>query len=315
MIKVLILSTAFNLHSFIHFLLSTFNNPSTKGSNTFDYRLNKYLNYYAKKLLLRLGGKMAYRYFIQLAYNGSAFSGWQVQPNAVSVQQWVEKGLLVIAYVKNGVTGCGRTDAGVHARKFYAHFDSEISYSSEDLAQIVFKLNRFLPQEIVIFKANPVLPDVHARFTALWREYEYLIIRYKDPFNFQQAYFEPANIDIDKMNLCCELLLGRHDFQCFSKVHTQVNNYFCDVQSARWEVQGHNLKFTIKADRFLRNMVRAIVGTMLDVGKGKISLLDFQNVIDSHNRCKAGYSMPAKGLTLSDVGYPESVFADVPVFF
>ncbi len=258
---------------------------------------------------------MAYRYFIQLAYNGSAYAGWQLQPNAISVQHWVEKGLLLIAGNKNGVTGCGRTDAGVHARIFYAHFDAEVPYTCDELTQISYKLNRFLPQDIVIFTISPVVPGSHARFSALWREYEYLIIKYKDPFNFQHAFLEPAKLDLDAMNLCSGLLLGRHDFQCFSKVHTQVNNYFCDVQSAKWEEQGHSLKFTIRADRFLRNMVRAIVGTVLDVGKGKISVADFQNIINSHDRGEAGYSVPAKGLTLTGISYPTDIFASEPIFY
>ncbi|MFZ4546998.1 MAG: tRNA pseudouridine(38-40) synthase TruA [Bacteroidales bacterium] len=258
---------------------------------------------------------MAYRYFIRLAYNGSAYSGWQTQPNAVSVQHWVEKGLLLIAGNKNGVTGCGRTDTGVHARNFYAHFDAEVSFTSDELTQIAYKLNRFLPQDIVIFTIDPVIPGSHARFSALWREYEYLIIKYKDPFNFQHAYFEPAKLDLDKINLCCALLLGRHDYQCFSKVHTQVNNFFCDILVAKWEEQDHTLKFTIRADRFLRNMVRAIVGTLLDVGKGKIPVEEFRKIINSHNRSEAGYSVPAKGLSLTEINYPNDLYASKPVFY
>jgi tRNA pseudouridine38-40 synthase len=258
---------------------------------------------------------MAYRYFIRLAYNGQAYSGWQIQPNAVSVQHWVEKGLLLITGNRNGVTGCGRTDAGVHAKDFFAHFNTEVSYGAEELAQITHKLNRFLPPDIVIFAITPVIPGSHARFSALWREYEYSIIKYKDPFNFQKAYLEPTKLDLGKMNLCSSLLLGRHDFQCFSKVHTQVNNYFCDIQSAKWEEHGHVLKFEIRADRFLRNMVRAIVGTILDVGKGKVSVKDFQEIINSRNRSEAGYSVPAKGLSLTGIGYPKDIFTLEPVFY
>ena len=258
---------------------------------------------------------MAYRYFIQLAYNGAAYSGWQIQPNAVSVQHWVEKGLLLITGNRNGVTGCGRTDAGVHAKDFFAHFNAEVSYGAGELAQMVYRLNRFLPHDIVIFAITPVIPGSHARFSALCREYEYFIIKYKDPFNFQNAYFEQAKLDLETMNLCCGLLLGKNDFQCFSKVHTQVNNYFCDIHFARWEEQGHALKFKIRADRFLRNMVRAIVGTLLDVGKGKISVEDFQKIIKSHNRSEAGYSVPAKGLSLTGIGYPKDIFTLEPVFY
>lgn len=258
---------------------------------------------------------MAYRYFIRLAYNGLTYCGWQIQPNGASVQQLVDNGLSAIIGFKGSVTGCGRTDAGVSAGNYFAHFDHEEAFSDESLFQIAFRLNRFLPQDIVIFEIKSVLPGAHARFSALWREYEYLIIRQKDPFNFHNSYFLHGDLDIEKMNTCAKFLLGRHDFQCFSKVNTQVNNYLCEIKNATWIEKDHKLKFTIRADRFLRNMVRAIVGTMLDVGRGKISIEEFQKIIDSHDRGKAGYSVPAKGLTLTGVGYPEELFSDKPVFF
>jgi tRNA pseudouridine38-40 synthase len=258
---------------------------------------------------------MAYRYFIRLAYNGQAYGGWQIQPNATTVQQLIDNGLAAIAGVSGSVTGCGRTDAGVNASSFYAHFDHEEAIFSEDLFQLTFRLNRFLPQDIVIFTIQPVLPGGHARYSATWREYEYLIIRQKDPFNFHHAYFVHGDLDIENMNACCALLLGRHDYQCFSKVNTQVNNYLCDIKDVKWTEKDHFLKFTIRADRFLRNMVRAIVGSMLDVGRGKISFDEFQQIIDSHDRGKAGYSVPAKGLTLTGIGYPEEIFSDKPVQF
>jgi len=256
---------------------------------------------------------MIYRYFIHIAYNGAAYAGWQIQPNATTVQQLVSNGLEAIAGVKNGVTGCGRTDSGVHASSFYAHFDHTEALSSEVLDQLSNRLNSFLPQDIAVFGIKPVVPGAHARFSALWREYEYLIIRRKDPFNFHHAYFVHGDLDIEKMNICANMMMGRHDFQCFSKVHTQVNNYFCDILVAHWAEKDHMLKFTIRADRFLRNMVRAIVGTLLDVGRGKISVLDFQYIIESRDRGEAGYSVPAKGLTLTGVGYPEEIFADKPI--
>lgn len=258
---------------------------------------------------------MAYRYFIRLAYNGQAYGGWQIQPNATTVQELIDKGLLAISVFKGSVTGCGRTDAGVSASSFYAHFDHEESFSCEALFQLSYRLNRFLPQDIVIFDIKPVSPGAHARYTATWREYDYLIIRQKDPFNFHQAYFVHGDLDIEKMNTCSALLLGRHNFQCFSKVNTQVNNYLCDVKVAKWTKKDHFLKFTIRADRFLRNMVRAIVGTLLDVGRGKISVEQFHLIIDSHDRGKAGYSVPARGLTLTGVGYPEEIFLEEPEFF
>ncbi|MDO9257774.1 MAG: tRNA pseudouridine(38-40) synthase TruA [Bacteroidales bacterium] len=258
---------------------------------------------------------MAYRYFIQIAYNGSAYGGWQIQPNATTVQELIDSGLAAISGFKGSVTGCGRTDAGVSAGSFFAHYDQEEFFSSEALLQLAFRLNRFLPQDIVVYEIKPVLPGGHARYSATWREYEYLILRQKDPFNYHHAYFVHGDLDIEKMNICSTLLLGRTDFQCFSKVNTQVNNYLCDIKVAKWTEPDHFLKFTIRADRFLRNMVRAIVGTLLDVGRGKISIDDFQRIIDSHDRGKAGYSVPAKGLKLTGVGYPEEIFSDKPVFF
>jgi tRNA pseudouridine38-40 synthase len=256
---------------------------------------------------------MVYRYFIRLAYNGKAYGGWQIQPNATTVQQLVNDGLTAITGVKITITGCGRTDAGVSAESFFAHFDHDKDLTAEVLRQLTFRLNRFLPEDIVVFEIKPVLPGAHARYSALWREYEYLIIRQKDPFHFHHAYFIHTDLDIEKMNDGATLLLGKHDFQCFSKVNTQVNNYFCDIQTARWVEKDHLLRFTIRADRFLRNMVRAIVGTLLDVGRGKISTEQFQQIIDSHNRGEAGYSVPAKGLTLTGVGYPQEIFSEKPI--
>lgn len=264
---------------------------------------------------MHTGGRMEYRYFIQLSYNGAAYGGWQIQPNASTVQDLIESGLTKIAGLKDRVTGCGRTDAGVHASTFYAHFNSEISFSKDALDTIVLRLNKFLPHDIAITGLRPVVPSAHARFSAMWREYEYLITREKDPFMFNQAYFVHYNLDVEMMNTCASLLLGRHDFKSFSKVHTQVNNFYCDIKFAHWEQDAHCLKFTIRADRFLRNMVRAIVGTLLDVGKGKITTDEFQHIIDSQNRSAAGYSVPAKGLTLKGIGYPKEIFSDQPVPF
>jgi len=264
---------------------------------------------------LQPGGNMAHRYFITLAYNGLAYSGWQIQPNGNTVQQWIENGLAAVAGVNTGVTGCGRTDAGVNASQFYAHFDHQHAFTTPELEQFRFKLNRYLPQDIVVYNIVPVIPGAHARYSALWREYEYQVIRQKDPFRFHQAYFVHGELDIAAMNLAGSLLIGKHDFQSFSKVNTQVNNFICDIHSAHWEEKGHVLQFTIRADRFLRNMVRAVVGTLLDVGRGKIKIEDFQQIIHSKNRCEAGYSVPAKGLTLTGVGYPGFIFSEHPIGF
>lgn len=273
------------------------------------------MEFSVKKLLLLTGGTMAYRYFIHLAYNGSAYNGWQIQPNGITVQQHIHDALKAIAGIRGGVTGCGRTDAGVHASSFYAHFDSEDAFSAEELAQVVYKFNRFLTQDIAVYSIFPILAGAHARYSAVWRQYEYFILRKKDPFKFHHAYSVHGELDVEGMNKSAALLIGSYDFQCFSKVNTQVNNYFCDIKNALWEEQGHILKFTIRSDRFLRNMVRAVVGTLLDVGRGKISRSEFQQILNSRSRSEAGYSVPAKGLTLTGVGYPQEIFSDKPVFF
>jgi tRNA pseudouridine38-40 synthase len=258
---------------------------------------------------------MTYRYFLKLAYNGSAYGGWQSQPNAVTVQQLIENGLQTVAGSHRKVTGCGRTDAGVNASIFYAHFDHDEAFSTEQLTQLSFRLNRFLPLDIVIDSIKPVSSGAHARFSALWREYEYVIIRQKDPFRYMDSYFVNGVLDIEMMNQCASMLIGRHDFECFSKTHTQVNNFFCTIEHAQWIENEHILKFSIRADRFLRNMVRAIVGTLLDVGRGKISQPEFRKIIESHNRSAAGYSVPARGLTLTGIGYPDEIFSESPVYF
>lgn len=257
---------------------------------------------------------MPFRYFIHLAYNGRNYAGWQVQPNAVTVQELLESGMKHLAEVES-VTGCGRTDTGVHASDFYAHFDSEKRISVTDLEKLTAKLNRYLPEDIKIYTIKPVIPDAHARFSALNREYKYLIINEKDPFLFENAYFLHGNLNIEAMNQCAALLIGKHDFECFSKVKTEVNNFICDVSEAAFTRTGHVIEFKICADRFLRNMVRAIVGTLLDVGKGKLDKEGFLEILNSHNRCKAGYSVPAKGLTLTKVEYDPAIFVAEPTGF
>ena len=250
---------------------------------------------------------MQYRYFIHLAYNGRNYAGWQIQPNAVTVQELLESGMKQLAKVES-VTGCGRTDTGVHAADFYAHFDSERELLEQDILKLLLKLNRFLPDDIRIFSIQQVRHDAHARFSASRREYKYIIIREKDPFLYESAYFVYGDLNIEAMNQCAALLIGKHDFECFSKVRTEVNNFICEVFEARFTEKDHVLEFTICADRFLRNMVRAIVGTLLDVGRGKLSTDGFVEVLNSRNRCKAGYSVPAKGLTLTRVHYDSIIF-------
>lgn len=266
-----------------------------------------------KMLLLLIATEMEYRYFLKLSYNGAAYKGWQQQPNAITVQQILENGLSAIYGGVIPLTGCGRTDAGVHSTVFYAHLNLAEALDKLKREKIVFRLNRFLPPDIHVSGLIPVIPEAHARFSALWREYEYVIIRKKDPFRYNQAYFVHGDLDVERMNECSSLLIGKHNFESFSKVNTQVNNFYCDIHKAIWEENEHILRFTIRADRFLRNMVRAIVGTILDVGKGKISVDEFQAIIATRSRSAAGYSVPAKGLTLTSVGYPDELFCEHPI--
>lgn len=249
------------------------------------------------------------RYFIHLAYNGTNYFGWQMQPDAPSVQETLEKCLsLLLHQPRITITGCGRTDTQVNASCFYAHFDLEELLSPDQLQQLTDKLNNFLPKDIVVFQIFKVRDDAHARFDADSRTYQYFISTKKNPFNFPQRMFCYRKLNIDKMNDAAALLLANDDFTSFSKVHTQVNNFICHISFARWEQQGDDLVFTITSNRFLRNMVRAIVGTLIEVGLGKLTPEDFQNIIDQKDRCKARTSAPACALFLTDVKYPSTIF-------
>lgn len=245
------------------------------------------------------------RYFMRLAFNGTPFFGWQIQPKDVSVQEVLENALTMLlkSSERVAVTGCGRTDAGVHARDFMAHFDFPEMLDEDRLLILTRKLNSFLPKEIVIFSIFQVDDRAHARFDAIDRTYRYYVSTVKDPFTFAFSYRVYGRLDVEKMNEAARLLLENDDFTSFSKVHTQVNNMRCKVIHAEWTVQDGLLVFEITANRFLRNMVRAIVGTLLQVGKGKISVADFQNVIQQKNRCSAGDSVPARALFLERVRY------------
>jgi len=244
------------------------------------------------------------RYFLHLAYNGAPYFGWQVQPNHLTVQEVLERSLSLLLHQEHiAVTGCGRTDTGVHASDYYAHFDLEETLDTEGCARLRDQLNSFLPKEIAIYDLFPVKPRAHARFDAVERTYQYFVSVRKNPFTFAQRLFSFRMPDIDQMNKAAALLLENEDFTSFSKVHTQVNNFICHVTHAEWTLEGDDLVFTITANRFLRNMVRAIVGTLLDVGLGKLSVSDFQNIISQKDRCKAGTSVPACALFLTNVRY------------
>jgi len=243
------------------------------------------------------------RYFIQLSYDGTAYHGWQIQPNGMSVQEMVEKKLSVVARETVLVTGAGRTDAGVHASFFVAHFDVE--NEQLDNQKIIHGLNNLLPADIAVQNIYKVHPDAHARFDALSRTYKYYVVKIKDPFSRQYAAREHGNPDLHKMNEAACKLFDYDDFTSFSKLGTDVKTNICKVSLAEWKKTENGYVFTVTADRFLRNMVRAIVGTLLEVGYGKISVEEFCRIIERKDRCAAGTSVPARGLFLVDIGYPE----------
>ncbi len=246
------------------------------------------------------------RYFLQISYNGTNYHGWQIQPNASSVQEVMEKALSTVLREEISVVGAGRTDTGVHASFYMLHFDSE----NENLQNenLVFRLNRFLPDDIAVQQIFPVKPDVHARYNAVSRTYKYFISTVKNPFETSTAYQYTLPLDVNKMNEVATVLFEYRDFSSFSKLHTDVKTNNCNIMLAEWRPEGDRIVFTIKADRFLRNMVRAIVGTLLEAGKGKLSKDGLRNIIEEKNRGKAGVSVPAHGLFLVDVEYPEEIF-------
>lgn len=247
------------------------------------------------------------RYFIHLSYNGSQYNGWQIQPEAPTVQGTLERCLSLKLGQPIELTGCGRTDTGVHARNYYAHFDVENAL--DNLDDLVFRLNAFLPSDIVIHRIWEVDAKAHARFDAVSRTYHYYITQQKNPFHQNDAFYLYGDLDFEKMQQACDMLLDTTDFTSFSKLHTQVKTNNCKVMEARWfyiQPTGNEflLVFRIKADRFLRNMVRAIVGTLLEVGKGKMTLEEFRETIEKRDRCSAGDSVPAHALFLEEVDYP-----------
>lgn len=241
------------------------------------------------------------RYFIELAYNGSRYHGWQTQPNANSVQETIENALTTILREDIKIVGAGRTDAGVHGKKMFAHFDVS---SSLDETSMVKKMNSFLPKDIAIYRFIPVAPDAHARFDATLRSYEYHMHTHKNPFLKEGSWYFFHELNFEKMNALTSVLYEYTDFECFSKTHTDVHTFNCKISHAKWIQKGDEWIFEISADRFLRNMVRAIVGTFIDIGLGKIDEQAFRKIIESKNRSEAGFSVPAHGLYLTDVRYP-----------
>jgi tRNA pseudouridine38-40 synthase len=245
------------------------------------------------------------RYFIRLSYKGTNYHGWQIQPNAITVQEVLNKALSTILNADINVVGCGRTDTGVHASDFYAHFDVE--NKEFDCEKLAFRLNRFLPHDIAIKKVFAVRDDAHTRFDATSRTYHYFITKEKNPFRLESHWKVPYELDVDKMNQAAAALFDYIDFTSFSKLHTDVKTNNCKVYQAEWKESEDEIIFTVKADRFLRNMVRAIVGTLVEVGRGKLDIDGFRKVIESKNRSKAGTSVPGHALYLAEVGYPEDI--------
>lgn len=246
------------------------------------------------------------RYFIYLGYNGTAYHGWQIQPNGNSIQAELQQALSTLLRREVEVVGAGRTDAGVHALEAVAHFDNP---EPLDTLHITDKLNRLLPPDISISRIKPVVPEAHARFSALSRSYEYYLTTTKDPFRRYTAARVYHQLDFETMNKAADTLREYTDFTSFSKLHTDVKTNNCKVYHAEWKQLEPNLwMFNIQADRFLRNMVRAIVGTLIEVGRGKIDLPRFRQIIELKDRCAAGTSAPAEGLFLAQVKYPEELF-------
>lgn len=246
------------------------------------------------------------RYFLDVAYNGTNYHGWQVQPNAHTVQGELEAALSRLLRQPVGVVGSGRTDTGVHAEQQLVHIDWE---GALDLEQLQFRLNAMMPPDIAVKKVFPVHPKAHARFSATDRSYEYRICRQKNPFQQKQCYVNTRSLDVAAMNEAAALMLDWEDFECFSRVHTEVKHFRCLIKEAKWVEEGEWLIFYITANRFLRNMVRAIVGTLLEVGQHRMSLSGFREVLESRDRSKAGRSAPAQGLFLTRVQYPENIYS------
>lgn len=248
---------------------------------------------------------MPLRYFFEIAYKGTHYHGWQKQPNAVSVQEVVEKALSTLFQTPLSITGSGRTDTGVHCLQQYFHVDFEIEIDEPELC---YKLNSFLPADISIKSIRKVKPDAHARFDAVERKYRYSISRFKNPFLKELSYRFERPLDIEQMNEAALLLFKYNDFQCFSKVKTDTATFNCTITEAHWRFQNDELNFYVSANRFLRGMVRAIGGTLLDVGQSKLSTQDFEEIIISKDRTKAGRALPAQGLFLTQVSYPDDIF-------
>ena len=243
------------------------------------------------------------RYFIDISYDGSNYHGWQIQPNADTVQYQINLAFSTILNEEINVLGAGRTDTGVHAKKMIAHFDTN---QTIDFEKFKYRINGFLKNDISLNDIYKVKEDAHARFSAISRTYEYRVSRTKNPFSVN-SYFLLRDLDFQSMKKACKFLHGSHDYTSFAKLHSENYTNNCEVYIANWKEDENLLIFTIKANRFLRNMVRAIVGTLIEIGEGKISFSDIETILMSKDRAKAGYSVPANGLSLIDIEYPKEI--------
>lgn len=243
---------------------------------------------------------------MDITYRGTNFNGWQTQPNGVTVQEEIEKGLTLLLKKETPITGSGRTDTGVHAIQQIAHFDA---HELEE-APLALRLNSLLPKDIVINRIRTVKQDANARFSAESRKYHYHLHQRKDPFKEGISYYFSAALNIEKINQACEIIQNWQNFECFSRVHTEVNHFNCDIYEAIWIENEPAHLFVIKANRFLRGMVRSIVGTLLDVGTGKSTLDDLNRILKSNDRREAGRSVPPEGLYLQEVIYPNTIYLD-----
>ncbi|CAN5323912.1 tRNA pseudouridine(38-40) synthase TruA [soil metagenome] len=245
------------------------------------------------------------RFFLEITYKGTAYHGWQIQKNAVSVQEVLNKTLSKVLGEKVETIGSGRTDTGVHALQQFVHLDSEKDLGEETY---LYKFNRMLPLDISIQAIHTVTDEANARFDAISRNYEYRINSVKDPFLQDLCYFYFKEVDVEKMNLAADILLKKHNFESFSKVKTEVNHFLCNITRAEWVRKNEKLTFFVSADRFLRGMVRTLVGTLLNVGLHRISVNDFEEIIESKDRKKAGRAAPAQGLFYTKVIFPDHIF-------
>ncbi len=248
---------------------------------------------------------MLTRYFFEISYNGANYAGWQSQRNALGVQAVVEDAMTKILRTPVTIVGSGRTDTGVHCEQQFFHTDLPGSFDGPGLIR---QLNSFLPKDIAIHSIRGVKADASARYDATERQYRYQITRVKNPFLEGLSWHYFKELDVDNMNRAASYIVGEHDFECFSKVKTDVNHFICHVRKAEWVEKGDNLDFTIVANRFLRGMVRAVVGTLLDVGTGKITHREFISILESRDRKRAGQNVPACGLYLERVKYPRRIF-------